>query len=129
MEVDTAERTGTAFCRKRCIGVLRQQQHSKTMSLFQGTQNVSLQRGLPSPFARAPAWVQMAAQHGFACRGMLPPGMVATASALLLRALRQLLHDFGQAILCLSFPNCKMEERVLLFAETFLLQEYRRQYS
>lgn len=30
----------------------------KTVSLFQGTQNISLQRGLPSPLARAPAWVQ-----------------------------------------------------------------------
>lgn len=125
MEVDTAKRTGTAFCRKHCISIQRQQWPSKRLWLkpLQGTLTISLQRSLPVPSPEPLRGCGGSAQNGFACWGRLPSWDYSCSYTLLSPVLQLLLRDFGRASLCLSFPNCEVEKRIFHFAEIFLLQE------
>jgi len=95
----------------------------RTVTLFEGTPNISWQRGLPSPLARG----RRSAQHGGCTAGHASSWDRRRSCALLSPALRLLLGDSGRAILSLRFPNGEMERRILPFAEIFWLRECRRQ--
>ena len=129
MEVNTAKRTGTAFCRKRCIGILRQQQHSERLwAFFKGLKTSHCNVVFPVPSPEPLPGCRQSAQHRFCMSGQTSSWNRSRSCTLLSPALQLLLGDFRQATLCLSFLSCKMGKRILLSAEIFLLQEYRRQY-
>lgn len=81
MEVDTAKRTGTAFCSRCCISILRRHSTQKDCEPFsrdskQLIATWSSQSPRQSPCVGADGLHGM----GFACRGRLPPGIAATAA-------------------------------------------------
>lgn len=93
---------------------------------FSRDQNISLQWELPSPSPESLHGSSWSAQHGICMAGHTSCWDRSHSCTLLSPALQLLLGAFGQVTLCLSFPNCKMETRILHFAAT-LVQEYRRQ--
>lgn len=100
---------------KRAAALLR-------LSLFQGIRTSRCNGSFPIPL-QSPCMEQLVCTardlHG---RTHLPLGfqLRSTSPALLL-----LLGDFGRVTLCLTFPSCKTERKMLHFAE-ILDQEYRR---
>lgn len=126
MEVDTAKRTGTAFCRRRCcISILRRQQHPKRLwAFFKGLKTAHCNVVFPVPSPEPLRGCRRSARQGFCMSGQTSSWDRSHSCTLLSPALQLLLGDFGQAALCLSFPNCKTEKEILLFAQIFLLQEY-----
>lgn len=96
---------------QKSIGVLRQQQPSKVCEPYSRVSKYLI--AVWSSLARAPAWVQMVCTAWVCMSGQTSSWDRSRSCTLLSSALQLLLGDFGQATLCLSFPNCKMEDTSL----------------